>query len=393
MTSTHRRISAGDAPHGWTAIPERPRSRGAAAITGSWIAVTRNVSRLARLFLGVFGALLAAIVTTADAQGTVPIRDVASVNESAPVRLVGYGIVTGLTGTGDQTGSGRSSAHTVQSIANLLRRFDVSVPPELLRTRNVAAVLVTAEVSPWLRAGGRFDVQVASVGDARSLRGGVLWMTPLVAEANGEAFGAAQGPMIVDDQVVGTRRRATIVEASGRIPSGGLLESDLPRPAATGAKRLLLRQPDIGTAARIAAVIDSVIGPGSARVEDPGSVALTVPDSAAAATLARIAELRITPIRPARIVIDARQGTVVAGGDLTIGPGMVSVGGITVSIGAQPADTSQQSPSGALLVRAGSSVQDLAAVLHTARTPGALVAQVFEALRQAGAITAEVITR
>jgi flagellar P-ring protein precursor FlgI len=111
------------------------------------------------------------------AQG-VPIHDLIIDNQAVPVRLVGYGLVTGLTGTGDQTTSGRNSAHTVQSIANLLRRFDVSVPPELMKTRNVAAVLVTAEVSPYLRAGGRFEVQVASVGDARSLRGGILWMTP-----------------------------------------------------------------------------------------------------------------------------------------------------------------------------------------------------------------------
>jgi flagellar P-ring protein precursor FlgI len=356
------------------------------------MAMTRTIGRLTRMFRSVFGMMLV-VAVAAGAQGTVPIRDVVSMSDAPPIRLVGYGLVTGLTGTGDQTGNGRSSVHTVQSVANLLRRFDISIPPELLRTRNVAAVLVTAEVTPWLRPGGRFDVHVASVGDARSLRGGVLWMTPLVAEASGPAMATAQGPMLVDDIPVGVRRRAIIAEASGRIPSGGVLELDLPRPAAPGAGRLYLRQPDIATATRIAQVIDSVIGRGTARVEDPGSVAVTVADSAWPTMLTRIGDLPVQPTRPSRIVIDANQGTVVAGGDLTVGPGIVSVAGITVSIGTQPGDTARVSPSGALLIRAGSRVEDLAAVLLTVRTPASVIARIFEALREAGAITAEVVSR
>lgn len=135
------------------------------------------------------------------------------------------------------------------------------------------------------------------------------------------------------------------------------------------------------------------MGEGSAKVEDPGAVALSIPDSAGPGGMARVLGLVVEPVRPGRIVIDARQGTVVAGGDLTVGPGVVSVGGVTVSIGAAPADTGTQSASGALLIRAGSRVQDLAAVLATVRTPAPLIAQIFEALRQAGAISAEVIAR
>ena len=380
--STHRRLSAGDAPRGWLAIPAEPRPR--TSLTSIRPVRTALLAMLA-LMMAVYAA---------EAQGTVAIRDLLIENQAAPVRLVGYGIVTGLSGTGDLTTSGRRSAHTVQSVASLLRRFDINVPPQLLGTRNVAAVLVTAEVSPWLRGGGRFDVQVSSVGDARSLRGGVLWMTPLIAEVGGEAFATAQGAMILDDPPQTGRRRSVTIEGSGRIPSGGVLESDLPRPRTGGASsRLLLRQPDIGTATRMAAVIDSVIGAGTARVEDPGSIAVTLTDSTAAVTLARINDLRVAPIRPARIVIDSRQGTVVAGGDLTVGPGVVSVGGVTVSIGDAPADTSQQSPSGALAIRAGSKVQDLVAVLQSVQTPALMIAQIFEALRQAGAISAEVIAR
>jgi len=380
---THRRISAADAPRGWLAIPAEPRPPQS---------LTTGIRPVRTVLLAMLALVMA--VYAAEAQGTVAIRDLLIENQAVPVRLVGYGIVTGLSGTGDLTTSGRRSAHTVQSVASLLRRFDINVPPQLLGTRNVAAVLVTAEVSPWLRGGGRFDVQVSSVGDARSLRGGVLWMTPLIAEVGGEAFATAQGAMILDDPPQSGRRRSVTIEGSGRIPSGGVLEGDLPRPrTGSASSRLMLRQPDIGTATRIAAVIDSVIGAGTAKVEDPGAVAIALADSTAAQTLARINELRVVPIRPARIVIDSRQGTVVAGGDLTVGPGVVSVGGVTVSIGDAPADTNQQSPSGALAIRAGSKVQDLVAVLQSVQTPALMIAQIFEALRQAGAISAEVIAR
>lgn len=331
----------------------------------------------------------------ARAQG-VPIRDLVIDDQGVPVRLVGYGLVTGLSGTGDNTNSPRQSQQTVQSVANLLRRFDVIVPAEFLRTRNVAAVLVTAEVSPYLRPGGRFEVQVASVGDARSLRGGVLWMTPLIAEVGGKPLATAQGPLYVDEQDA-VRRRVGYNATSSRIAAGGVIEADLPRPQFAASTRLVLREPDIGLASRIAAVIDSVVGEGTATVEDPGSIALTASrDSAGggpAATLARIRDLKIEVARVARIVIDQRQGTIVAGGDLTLGPGVVSIQGLTLSIGPAPADTAQQGPGGQVRVPTGATVQQLAAALSAVRTPAHQVAQIFEALKQVGAISAEVVAR
>lgn len=370
----------------------RLRSVPVRVMSGAWPAsASRRWPALVRIAMT--GMFLILVATTLRAQAVVPIRDLIIANQAPPVRLVGYGLVTGLSGTGDMTTSRYTSAHTVQSVANLLRRFDISVPPELLRTRNVAAVLVTAEVSPYLRAGGRFDVQVASVGDARSLRGGVLWITPLIAEVGGDPFGTAQGAMVMDDHNGTVRRRLVRMDASGLIPGGGLLVENLPRPAHVASDILLLREPDLGTAVRIATAIDSVMGKGSAKVEDPGAVALSIPDSAGPGSMARVLGLMVEPVRPGRIVIDANQGTVVAGGDLTVGPGVVSVGGVTVSIGAAPADTGTVSAAGALLIQTGSKVQDLAAVLASARTPAPLIARIFEALRQAGAISAEVIAR
>lgn len=338
-------------------------------------------------------AIVLALPLPGWAQG-VPIRDLVVDDQAVPTRLVGYGLVTGLSGTGDLAFSGRNAQHTVQSVANLLRRFDIIVPAELLRTRNVAAVLVTAEVSPYLRPGGRFDVQVASVGDARSLRGGVLWMTPLVAEAGGKALGTAQGELLIEDADY-VRRRVGYSGASGRIAAGGIVETDLPRPAFAQSSRLLLKQPDIGVAARIAALVDSVVGKETAKVDDPGSITLTLGDSGGgqAAQLARIRDLKIEAGRVARIIIDQRTGTVVAGGDLALGPGMVSVAGLSLSIGgAAPADSAPPA-AGQVRVPSGATVQQLAAALHAVKTPPQQVAMVFEALRSVGALNADIVAR
>ncbi len=351
--------------------------------------MTNTLTRLTRAAFA-----LALLAPNVRAQG-VPIRDLVIDDQSVPLRLVGYGLVTGLSGTGDNTASGRNSQQTVQSVANLLRRFDVIVPPELLRTRNVAAVLVTAEISPYLRPGGRFETQVASVGDARSLRGGVLWMTPLIAEVGGKPLATAQGPLLVDEGD-GYRRRALTGVTSARIPTGGVVEVDLPRPQFAASSRLILREPDIGVASRIATLIDSVVGAGTAKVEDPGAITLTLKDSAGsgpAPSLSRIRDLKVPIARVARIVIDQRQGTVVAGGELTLGPGVVSVAGVTLSIGATPADTSQEEGRGTVRVPTGATVQQLASALYAVRTPPQQVAQIFEALRQVGALSAEVVAR
>jgi flagellar P-ring protein precursor FlgI len=345
-----------------------------------------------RLALG-GAALLASLSLGSTLRSQTPIRDLVIEDQAVPVRLMGYGLVVGLDNTGDNGYGGRSSQQTVQSVVNLLKRFDVSVPPELLRTRNVAAVLVTAEVSPYLRAGGKFETHVSSVGDARSLRGGVLWMTPLVADPGGQPVATAQGQLLVSEYGAG-RRRPYNVETSARIPDGGLVEGDLPRPSFAGASRLLLREPDVGTASRIAAAIDTALGAGTAKVEDPGAVALTLKDSGDVATqLAKIRDLTVRLATPGRIVINAHDGTVVAGGELPVGPAVVSVGAVTLSIGGAPADTTTGNTDGRLRLAAGTSVQQLMTALHAVQTPPSQVALIFEALRRAGSISAEVVSR
>ena len=338
--------------------------------------------------------LLAALLapTALCAQAEARIRDLTTAEGAMPVRLMGYGLVVGLDGTGDRAIGGQTAGQTVQSVVNLLRRFDVEVPPTLLRMRNVAAVLVTAEMSPYLRAGGRFEIQVASMGDARSLRGGVLYMTPLVAEPGGPALATAQGPLLVSEGGSATRYAPTI-ETSARIPAGGILEADLPRPTlAASSARLFLREPDLGTATRIVTAINGQLGDSVATVEDEGAVRLALPDDAPRATsLARVLELAVRPDLKPRLVIDGKDGTVVVGGDITAGPATVSHGGVTLSIGDV---TDGDVPSaGNVRMAIGTPVQKIASALHAVQTPPQEIAAIFAALRDVGAITAEIVVR
>ena len=358
-----------------------------------------------RMMLGVLFACLAG---AGDAMAQdVAIRDLTIAEGAAPIRLTGYGIAVGLDGTGDRTmgGGARGGGMTVQSVVNLLRNFNVEIPAELVRTRNAAVVLVTAEVSPYLRAGGRFEVHVSSLGDARSLRGGVLYMSPLVAEAGGRPVGVAQGSLLLSEAADGRVAYgvARTPETTARIPSGGQLEADLPRPQFAGGTRLLLKEPDVTTASRIAAAVNAALGPNTAKVEDPGAVALTLPDSGdRAATLGRILALGARPERAARLVIDARDGSIVAGGEMTVGAATVSHGGVTLTIGGDAAAAPGAAPAapaagqgipGDVRIAPGTSVQRIASALHAVQTPASDIAAKIAALREVGAIAAEVVVR
>jgi flagellar P-ring protein precursor FlgI len=360
-----------------------------------------------------FAALLALVVVTtaAPAQTIARVGDLTVRKGEIPRRLVGYGLVVGLDGTGDRSFGGQSAATmTVRSVVNLLRRFAIEVPPDQLRLRNVAAVLVTAEVSPFLRSGGRFEVQVGALGDATSLRGGVLWMTPLITDPNQPPVATAQGPLVVSTDPTG--RTSLRQGNAGRIADGGILEVD-PPVIAVGQPKLSLRQPDLRMATRIAGAIVAAFGAGTAKAEDPGSVALNpgqgVADSLST-WLAAVDTLPVTVAEVSRIVIDGRDGTVVVGGDIRLGQATVSHRGLTVSIGALaradssrpvPADSGRRAPSdsstggggGTVKAASGASVQDLVQGLHAAGARAQEVAAIFEALRAAGAIRAEVLVR
>ncbi|MFN0181383.1 MAG: flagellar basal body P-ring protein FlgI [Gemmatimonadales bacterium] len=341
---------------------------------------------------------VALAVSVLSAQSVARVGDLTVRQGVVPRRLVGYGLVVGLDGSGDRSfGSQSSATMTVRSVVNLLRRFQIEVPPEQLRLRNVAAVLVTAEISPYLRPGGRFETQVAALGDATTLRGGVLWMTPLLSDPNQPPLATAQGPVAVSSD--GTGRASLRQGNAGRIPDGGLLEVDQPTVTLPGEPRLALRSPDLRLATRIAAAIVAARGEGTARAEDPGSVLLN-PGQAGADSLggwlASVDTLPVTLAETARIVIDARDGTVVVGGEIRLATATVSHRGLTVQVGGPPTDSvaGGDSTNTALVrARSGADVQTLVAGLHAAGARGSDVAAIFEALRAAGAIRAEVVIR
>jgi len=355
-------------------------------------------------------ALAASLAHPGSAQ-TARVRDLIQTERVAPRRLVGYGLVVGLEGTGDRSlGTTTGSVQTVRSVVNLLRRFDVAVPPERLRLRNVAAVLVTAEVSAYVRPGGRFDVQVASLGDATSLHGGILWITPLVEDPTQPAVATAQGPLLLSADAV--ERAFNRGGTAGRVPGGGVIEAGVTLAAAspTDTVRLLLRVPDLATATRIAGAINAAVGPGTAVTEDPGAVRLTPPAQAADTLWGFLAALDTLPVDvegPARLVVDARNGTVVTGGTLRVGAASVSHGGLTLTIGdpsvgtragtAAAAGTPDSSralpPTGVVRASAGASVQEIAAALQVSGARPRDVAAFFEALSIVGALRATVVVR
>lgn len=353
--------------------------------------IARQTARAVRT-LAAATILLLLMPSVAFAQNDIRIRDVTSPEGALPVRLVGYGLAVGLDNTGDRAIGGQTGGPTVQSVINILRRFNIEVPADLMRMRNVAAVLVTAEVSPFLRAGGRFEVQVSSMGDARSLRGGTLFMTPLVADPNGPPLASAQGSLLVSQGGSTTRFQPTH-ETAARIPTGGVLEADLPRPTIAATSRLLLREPDLGTATKIANAINGAMGEKTATVEDEGSVIVTLADSVQKpVAMAKIRELSITAEARPRIIIDGRDGTVVAGGDMVVGAATVSHGAITLAIGNLAPNDTAAIP-GSVRLPAGIPVQRVASALHAVQTPASEIAAIFAALREVGAVTAEIIVR
>jgi len=341
--------------------------------------------------LAPLAALLLALAAAAPAAADGRVADLTLHAGDVPRRLVGYGLVTGLDGTGDRSfGRATSGTMTVRSVVNLLRRFQIEVPAEQLRLRDVAAVLVSAEASPFLRAGGRFEVQVSALGDATSLHGGVLWMTPLVTDPDQPPVATAQGSLIVADENGGRSLRVGHGNR-GRIPQGGVLEVEPPATALTA--RLLLRRPDLGTASRIAEAVNAAFGANSARVEDPGALALTPPAGAAdlGTFLAAVDTVNVVTREVARVVIDGRDGTVVAGGGVTVGAAVVSHGGYTLEVGGRA--PSGGAPEGVVRVEPQASVQDVAAGLHAAGARPQEIAAIFEALEAAGALAAQVVVR
>jgi flagellar P-ring protein precursor FlgI len=252
--------------------------------------------------------------------------------------LVGYGLVVGLNGTGDGI---RNSPFTEEIMSNILERLGVNVTGEQFRPKNVAAVLVTSALPPFARAGSKVDVTVSAIGDAKSLLGGTLIMTPLNA-ADGEIYAVAQGAVIAGG-VSAQGAGASVVQGvptSGVIPSGAHVEREIGFKLDSLADiRLALREPDFTTAGRIEDVINREFGKRIATMEDSGTVSVSIGTAnmrSAAHVLERLENLTVEPEQRARVVVDQRSGTIVMGEDVRISRVAVSQGNLTLRVQEDP---------------------------------------------------------
>ncbi len=274
------------------------------------------------------------------AQAQTRLKDIAVVQGVRGNQLVGYGLVVGLDGSGDGTGS----TFTPQSVASMLQKFGVTVPPGALKFKNVAAVMVTATLPPFVKNGSAIDVTVSSLGDAKSLQGGTLLQTPLQA-ANNQVYAVAQGALSVGGFLAGGGAGGSVSKnfvTVGRIPGGALVEQDVPmtlQGAASNSLSVTLNQPDYTTAARLAQAIRSHLPEGAtgARAEDAATI--RVPFAPGTEPVSLIAALESVPVETdevAKVVINERTGTVVMGGAVEVSACAVAHGSLTVQIANAP---------------------------------------------------------
>ncbi|MDO9713408.1 flagellar basal body P-ring protein FlgI [Paracraurococcus lichenis] len=299
--------------------------------------------RLRRLFAAM--ALVAGLALPVAAPAQVRLKDIVTIEGVRGNQLVGYGLVIGLQGTGDQL---RNTPFTQQSLTAMLERMGVNVADQRVQTRNTAAVIVTATLPPFARQGTPMDVMVSSLGDARSLNGGTLVATPLMG-ADGEAYAVAQGPVVVGGFSAAGQAQSISsgVTTAGRVPSGGLVERELPHAMRDlDNVRLALRSPDFTTALRIEEVVNAKFGPGSAQALDLGTVQLQVPPAfrdRLPFLIAQVENLTVRPERPARVVVDERTGTIVVGAEVRVDPVAITHGNLVVRITETP-QVSQPNP-------------------------------------------------
>jgi flagellar P-ring protein FlgI len=381
------------------------------------------VSRRGLSLVLLLGAACTAQELPVTIPGTVPqatvsrirIKDLTDVQGVRENQLVGTGLVVGLDGSGDSTKSVAS-----QELANLVRRFGINFIGTDIKNKNVAAVMVTAQLKPFARKGSQVDVQVSSMGDAKSLQGGVLVQTPLIG-ADGRVYAVAQGAVSIGGFSAGStggggalvQKNHTLV---GRIPNGALIEREVPSDyAADGILRMRLRQPDFTTARRITEAINAR-WQGAASAPDLGTILLSLPEDARKAGglvefVSEMEHLTVTPDITARVVINERTGTIVAGADVRLAPTAISHGGLFITIKNAPlvsqpeafssgrtvtqddqsTTVTEQEAHVIVLDPQGPTLGDLARALNSLKVSPRDIIAIFQAIKDAGALHAELI--
>lgn len=359
-------------------------------------------------------AVVLAVPAAAQDAGAARLKDLVLLEGAAPVQLTGYGLVVGLDRTGDRARGHRGSPYTVQSIANMLRTFGIVVDPEMLAARNAAAVMVTAVMTPYNGAGSALDVTVSALGDARSLSGGVLLQTPLLNPVTKEVHALAQGPVSTGAVLASSLGSSVQVNHTntGRVPNGALVTNatavDLSSMQQVG---LVLKRPDFTNAVRIAEAITAAIPGAQARAEHAGVVRVDVAgQGGAAGFMAALEELTIDVDVPARVVINERTGTIVAGGGVHISEVMVTYGSVVISTqvdqfvsqpaplsggetvsGQQGQATINEDMARAVVLPPNTDVNQLAAALNELGLTARDIIAIFQAIDRAGALQGELV--
>lgn len=341
----------------------------------------------------------------------VRIKDIAGVQGARGNQLVGYGLVVGLDGTGDSN----STIFTAQSVVNTLQRLGVNVPQGIVKVKNVAAVIVTADLPAFVKNGSRIDVTVSSIGDARSLQGGTLLQTPLQG-ADEQVYAVAQGPVSIGGfnfGAGGSQAQKNHVNV-GRIPRGAYVEREVPTSITDGQSvQITLKEPDFTTASRIAEAINARLPEAAAHPQDPYTVRVRIPEAYRdnlIGLLSQIETLSVTPDSTAKIVINERTGTVVIGGEVRVASCAIAHGNIQVKVENTPIVaipppfskdgkpvvvpqkdvTVKEKPAQLATVPANTTVDQLVRALNALGvTPRDLIS-ILQAMRSGGYINAEI---
>jgi flagellar P-ring protein precursor FlgI len=375
----------------------------------------------------IFAALLICASIQLLAQGTKPttgilptkpndtisvrVKDIARVMSARDNQLMGYGLVVGLNGTGDNT----KSEFTTLALSNMFKKLGVSLRPDQLKVKNVAAVMITSNIGPFMRSGDRLDITISSLGDATSLQGGELLQTPLFG-ADAKVYAVAQGPISLGGFSAsgGGASKTSGHPTVGRIPGGAIVEMEIPTDLApNGTLTFTLNSPDFSTSARMAESLTKVLNEDgvSATALDSAAVSIQIPTKYKEKTvelIAKLGEAELMVDSPARIIINERTGTVVIGGRVNITPVALAQGSLTVTINpeltvSQPealsngstvstntSDVKIDDPKVSLAQLKGGTVDELVNALNSMKVNPRDIIAILQALRAAGALQAEI---
>jgi flagellar P-ring protein precursor FlgI len=359
-------------------------------------------------------AFLLALALPVSSFAGVRLRDLVMVSGARDNQLVGYGLVVGLAGDGD-----KDQAYTKQTVANMLSRHGINLPAGTISAKNVAVVMITADIPPFIKPGARIDVNVASIGDAKSLSGGVLLQTPLLG-ADNRVYAVAQGPLLLGGFAAGDGGAggATVTKnhpTTAQIANGALVEREIPTQFVhDNMVQLLLRDPSFNSAAAMAVAINEVFT-NAAHALDSSTVRVQMPEGTQGAPvdfIARLNNVEITPDTPARIIINERTGTIVATASIHISSCAVACGNITINV-AQSLDVSQpgafsggstavtprtdtkvtESKTALVTLPELPTVDKIASALNALGATPRDMMSIFQAMKQAGALQAELLVR